>query len=55
MAAHTANQGTDKISHSIDFSANPANIAYLGSRLDVWGLGAEMKLDMSVDQWATTS
>ena len=44
------------MSHNIDFSNNRANIAYLGSRVDVWHrLGTEMEPDMTIDQWATAA
>jgi phage/plasmid-like protein (TIGR03299 family) len=41
------------MTHHIDFSNNKANIAYLGSRQDVWHrLGTEMEPGMTIDQWA---
>jgi len=40
----------------IDMSNGRANIAYLGSRSDVWhGLGQEMRPGMSMDEWIVAS
>jgi phage/plasmid-like protein (TIGR03299 family) len=44
------------IMHNIDTSNGRANIAFLGSRNDVWHrLGQEMAPGMSIDQWATAA
>lgn len=41
------------MAHNLDFSNNRANIAFLGSRKDVWHrLGHEMAPGMSIEQWA---
>jgi phage/plasmid-like protein (TIGR03299 family) len=41
------------MAHNIDMSNNRANIAFRGSRRDVWHrLGQEMQPGMSVDEWA---
>lgn len=41
------------MAHNIDMSNKRANIAYLGSRHDVWHeLGQEMKPGQSIDTWA---
>lgn len=41
------------MSHNIDMTNDRANIAFLGSRNDVWHrLGQEMAAGMSIDQWA---
>lgn len=41
------------MAHNIDFSNDRANIAYLGSRNDVWHkLGQEMKPGQSIEEWA---
>lgn len=41
------------MAHNIDFTNNRANIAFLGSRNDVWHrLGQEMKPGMTVQEWA---
>ena len=40
------------MAHQIDMTNGRANVAYLGSREDVWHkLGAEMQTGMSIDQW----
>lgn len=42
-----------KMAHNIDMTGNRANIAFLGSRNDIWHkLGQEMKPDMSIAEWA---
>lgn len=44
------------MSADLDMSNNRANIAFLGSRNDIWHrLGTEMVPGMSIDQWATAS
>jgi phage/plasmid-like protein (TIGR03299 family) len=41
------------MAHNLDFSNNQANIAFLGSREDVWHrLGQEMKPGQSIEEWA---
>lgn len=41
------------MAHNIDMTNDRANIAYLGSRNDVWHrLGQEMQSGMSIDAWA---
>jgi phage/plasmid-like protein (TIGR03299 family) len=41
------------MSHNIDFSNGRANIAFRGSRKDVWHhLGTEMAAGMTIEQWA---
>lgn len=41
------------MAHNIDFSNNRANIAFLGSRKDIWHrLGTEMKPGQSTAEWA---
>lgn len=41
------------MAHNIDMTNGRANIAFLGSRKDVWHkLGQEMQFGMSVDEWA---
>ena len=41
------------MSHNIDMTNNRANIAFRGSRNDIWHrLGQEMQAGMTVDQWA---
>jgi phage/plasmid-like protein (TIGR03299 family) len=41
------------MSHNIDMTNDRANIAFLGSRNDIWHrLGTEMQPGMSTDQWA---
>jgi phage/plasmid-like protein (TIGR03299 family) len=41
------------MAHNIDMTNNRANIAFLGSRKDVWHrLGQEMQEGMTIDQWA---
>src|SRR5215471_13871204 len=41
------------MAHNIDMTNSRANIAFLGSRNDVWHrLGQEMQAGMSVEQWA---
>lgn len=41
------------MAHEIDFSNNRANVAFLGSRNDIWHrLGTEMEEGMSVADWA---
>lgn len=40
------------MAHNIDFTNGRANIAFLGSRKDVWhGLGSEMVSGMTMEQW----
>lgn len=44
------------MAHNIDMSNGQANIAYLGSRLDVWHrLGQEMQDGMTIPQWAASA
>ena len=44
------------MSHLIDMTNNRANIAFLGSRKDVWHrLGQEMQAGMTIEQWATAA
>lgn len=44
------------MAHEIDMSNGRANIAFIGSRNDVWHrLGTEMQSGMTVDQWATAA
>jgi phage/plasmid-like protein (TIGR03299 family) len=44
------------MAHNIDFSNGRANLAYLGSRRDVWHhLGCEMRPGMSMDEWRAAS
>jgi phage/plasmid-like protein (TIGR03299 family) len=44
------------MSHNIDMSNDRANIAFLGSRNDVWHrLGHEMASGMTIDQWAAAA
>jgi phage/plasmid-like protein (TIGR03299 family) len=41
------------MAHNIDMSNNRANMAFLGSRNDIWHrLGQQMQADMSTDDWA---
>lgn len=41
------------MAHNIDMTNNRANIAFLGSRNDIWHrLGQEMKDGMSIEEWA---
>ncbi len=41
------------MAHNIDFSNNRANIAFLGSRNDIWHRhGQEMKPGQSIEEWA---
>ena len=41
------------MSHNIDMTGGRANIAFLGSRNDIWHkLGTEMPEGMDVDAWA---
>jgi phage/plasmid-like protein (TIGR03299 family) len=41
------------MAHNLDFSNGRANIAFLGSRKDIWHkLGTEMAPGMSIDEWA---
>jgi len=41
------------MAHNLDFSNNRANIAFRGSRRDIWHrLGQEMQENMSIEQWA---
>lgn len=41
------------MAHNIDMTNGRANVAYLGSRADVWhNLGQEMAPGMTIDQWA---
>lgn len=41
------------MAHNIDMTNGRANVAYLGSRKDVWhNLGQEMAPGMTIDQWA---
>lgn len=42
--------------HNIDMTGGRANIAFRGSRNDIWHrLGQEMQAGMSIDQWATNA
>jgi phage/plasmid-like protein (TIGR03299 family) len=42
--------------HNIDMTNDRANIAFLGSRNDIWHrLGQEMSAGMTIDQWAEAS
>jgi phage/plasmid-like protein (TIGR03299 family) len=44
------------MAHNIDFSNGRANVAFLGSRKDVWHhLGQEMSPGMTIDQWAAAA
>src|SRR5262249_21251261 len=44
--------GVFLMAHNIDMTNNRANIAYLGSRKNVWhGLGQEMQEGMTLEQW----
>lgn len=44
------------MAHMIDQSNNRANVAFMGSRDDVWHhLGQEMQAGMSIDDWAKAS
>jgi hypothetical protein len=44
------------MAHNLDMTNGRANIAYLGSRNDVWHrLGQEMTEGMSIDQWAAAA
>ena len=44
------------MAHNIDFSNNQANVAFLGSRNDVWHrLGQEMAPGMTIEQWAASA
>lgn len=44
------------MAHNIDMTNGRANIAYMGSRLDVWHrLGQEMESGMSIQQWAAAA
>lgn len=46
----------DYMAHNLDFSNNRANIAFLGSRQEVWHkLGQEMQPGMSIDDWANAA
>ena len=41
------------MAHNIDMSNNQANMAFVGSRQDIWhSLGQEMKPGMSIEEWA---
>ncbi|MGO3930848.1 hypothetical protein [Rhodopseudomonas pseudopalustris] len=41
------------MAHNIDMTNGRANIAYLGSRMDVWHrLGQEMRPGMSTADWS---
>src|SRR5690348_11680242 len=41
------------MAHNIDFTNNRANIAFLGSRADIWHrLGQEMQPNMTIAEWA---
>lgn len=44
------------MAHNIDMTNNRANMAFLGSRQDIWHrLGEEMQPGMSIDAWATAA
>lgn len=44
------------MAHNIDMTNGRANMAFLGSRLDIWHrLGQEMQPGMSTDAWATAA
>src|SRR5580700_1659719 len=44
------------MSHNIDMTNDRANIAFLGSRNDIWHkLGQEMQPGMTIEQWATAA
>jgi phage/plasmid-like protein (TIGR03299 family) len=44
------------MAHNIDMTNGRANVAYLGSRADVWhNLGQEMAPGMTIDQWAAAA
>jgi phage/plasmid-like protein (TIGR03299 family) len=44
------------MAHNIDMSNGRANVAYLGSRTDVWHrLGQEMAPGMTIEQWAAAA
>jgi phage/plasmid-like protein (TIGR03299 family) len=50
------NEGDFEMAHNIDMTNGRANIAFLGSRNDVWHrLGQEMQAGMTIDQWATAA
>lgn len=41
------------MAHNIDMTHNRANVAFMGSRSDIWHrLGQEMQAGMTIDQWA---
>jgi phage/plasmid-like protein (TIGR03299 family) len=45
-----------QMSHNLDMSNNRANIAFLGSRNDVWHrMGQEMLAGQTIDQWAAAA